>query len=387
MVAQHYGAKKYDTCGAIAWQGIYVSLIGYGLLLLLAPAAALLFEWAGHAPDVVVLEKQYFRILMFGTIFLLLSNTISSFFSGIGHSRIVMLSNVSGVIFNIPLSYGLIFGVRALGIPPLGIAGAGYGTILAQLLILGILLVAFFKHRYAATYRTRSGYPLHGALFKQLVRFGVPSGLELSLSIAGFNFFLLVLGSLGINELAAVNLTLSWDLIAFLPQVGLSIAVASVTGKYVGARDYVSAKRTPYSGLKISLTYAVVFVLLFLTVPSFLIGLFGGQGLESDFVHVKVLAVTLLRLAGLYVLADATRIIFAGALRGAGDTRFLMWNAILLHWCVLTIPGVILIKTNVIGVVGAWVWLIFFLAVMSLVMILRFRGGRWTAIKVIQEED
>jgi len=384
MVAQHYGADKHDKCGVIAWQGLYVSLIGYVLLLLAAPLVAGLFKWVGHAPEIILLEQKYFRILMVGTVFLLFSNTVSSFFSGIGYSRIVMLSNVSGMLLNIPLSYGLIFGMEPLGIPSLGIAGAGYGTILSQAVILAILLKEFFRHRYAV-YRTRTGFLLNGSLFTQLIRFGVPSGVELSLSIAAFNLFLLVIGSLGTNELAAVNLTLSWDLIAFLPQVGLGIAVASVTGKYVGAKDYVAAKRTPYSGLKMSFAYAMIFIFLFLTIPSFLVGLFGMAGDAGDFVQVKSLAIVLLRLAGLYVLADATHIIFGGALRGAGDTRFLMWNAIVLHWCVLTIPGVILIKTQVINVVGAWIWLIFFLIVMSGVMILRFRGDRWSAIKVISD--
>ena len=122
-----------------------------------------------------------------------------------------------------------------------------------------------------------------------------------------------------------------------------------------------------------------------LTIPSILVGLFGGTGEGADFSEIKSLAIVLLRLAGLYVLADATHIIFGGALRGAGDTRFLMWNAILLHWFVLTIPGVILIKTRIINVVGAWIWLIFFLLVMSLVMIWRFRSERWSAIEVISE--
>ncbi len=385
MAAQHFGARKHDKCGAIAWQGLYVSLLGYILLLFAAPLVATLFEWAGHEPEVVVLEKQYFRILMTGTIFLLFSHTISSFFSGIGYSRIVMLSNVSGMVLNIPLSYGLIFGIQPLGIPAMGIAGAGYGTILAQAFILLILLKEFFRPRYAA-YNTRSGFPLNRALFIQLIRFGGPSGLELSLSITAFNLFLLVIGSLGTNELAAVNLTLSWDLMAFLPQIGLSTAVASVTGKYIGARDYIAAKRTPYTGLKISFAYALVFVLLFMAFPSTLVGLFGGHGSEGDFIQVKTLAITLLRLAGLYVLADATHIIFGGALRGVGDTRFLMWNAILLHWCVLTIPGILLIKMGIMNVIGAWVWLIFFLIVMSLVMIWRFRSERWSAVKIFSEE-
>ena len=95
MVAQHYGAWKHAKCGPIAWQGLYTSAFGYVCLLLVAPFVARLFSWAGHSSSVVLLEEQYFRILVFGSIFFLCSNTLSSFFSGIGYSRIVMVANCS----------------------------------------------------------------------------------------------------------------------------------------------------------------------------------------------------------------------------------------------------------------------------------------------------
>ena len=384
LVAQYYGARKREKCGAVAWQGLYVAIAGYACLLLVAPFVASLFSWAGHEAEVVALEKTYFGILVFGSIFFLGSNTLSSFFSGIGHSRIVMVANVLGMFLNVPLSYGLIFGVSPLGIPPMGIAGAGYGTIISQLVIMAVLFGEFMRDRYAS-YHVRSGYPVHGALLLRLIRFGVPSGVELFLSVAAFNVFLLTLGSLGTNELAAVNLTLSWDLVAFLPQIGLGVAVAAVTGKYVGAEDYGSAVRTPYLGLIISFAYASIFVFLFLFLPSVLVSVFGGINMGEDFREVRALSITLLRLASLYVLADAARAIFAGALRGAGDTRFLMWNAIFLHWFFLAIPGVLLIRRHMLGVTGAWIWLILFLTLMGVVLIVRFRNGKWKQIDVLGE--
>jgi MATE family multidrug resistance protein len=382
MVAQHYGAQRHGTCGAIAWQGLYVSAAGSAGLLLAAPFVASLFAWAGHAAEVIMLEITYFRILIFGSLFFLGANTLSSFFSGIGQNRIVMLAHVCGMFLNVPLSFGLIFGVARLRIPPLGIAGAGYGTIMAQFLILTILFAEFLRERYAV-YRVRSGYPLHRALLLRLIRFGGPSGVELLLSIAAFNVFLLLLGSLGTNELAAVNLTLSWDVIAFLPQIGLGVAVAAVTGKYVGAKDYVSATRAPYIGLIISFAYASIFVFLFLALPSRLVSVFGGSGAGDGFHDVRTLSVTLLRLAALYVLADAARAIFAGALRGAGDTRFLMWSAVVLHWCFLAIPGAFLIRRHLLGVIGAWIWFILFLVFMAIVLIVRFRNDKWKRIDVL----
>ncbi len=384
MVAQHRGAQRHGACGAIAWQGLYVSAAGSACLLLVAPFVSSLFAWAGHAAEVVQLEKTYFRILIFGSVFFLSANTLSSFFSGIGQSRIVMLANVCGMILNLPLSFGLVFGVDRLRIPPLGIAGAGYGTIISQFVILAILFAEFLRERYSV-YRVRSGYPVHRAHLLRLIRFGAPSGVELLLSIAAFNVFLLLLGSLGTNELAAVNLTLSWDLIAFLPQIGLGVAVAAVTGKYVGAKDYVSATRAPYLGLIISFTYASIFVFLFLVFPSRLVSVFGGSGAGDGFHEVRTLSVTLLRLAALYVLADAARAIFAGALRGAGDTRFLMWSAIVLHWCLLAIPGAFLIRRHLLGVIGAWIWFILFLVLMAIVLIVRFRNDKWKRIDVLGE--
>jgi len=386
MVAQHHGAGKQEACGPVAWQGLYVSAAGAACLLAAAPCVASLFSWAGHAGDVVRLERTYFAVLIQGSVFFLGANTLSSFFSGIGQSRIVMVANVAGMCLNVPLSYGLIFGVQRLGIPALGIAGAAYGTIASQFVILAILFAEFLRGRYAP-YRVRSGYPLRRPLLRLLLRFGAPSGLEFFLSITAFNVFLLLLGSLGTNQLAAVNLTLSWDLIAFLPQIGLGVAVAAVTGRYVGARDYVSARRAPYRGLAISFAYASIFVFLFLVLPSPLVSVFGAPGTDGAFQEVRTLSVTLLRLAALYVLADAARAVFAGSLRGAGDTRFLMWSAIGLHWCFLAIPGAILIRRGLLDVVGAWIWFVVFLALMAVVLIVRFRGEGWKRIDVLGEGD
>ena len=134
FVAQYTGAGRPEMVATSLWQGIYFSLMAGVVmagLFLLAPA---LFTWGGHPAEVQRLEVSYFRILMIHAIPALCGNVLSTFFSGRGLTRPLMVINMAGAAINIPLDYALINGFWF--IPPLGIVGAGLATLFASVVIL-----------------------------------------------------------------------------------------------------------------------------------------------------------------------------------------------------------------------------------------------------------
>jgi MATE family multidrug resistance protein len=97
------------------------------------------------------------------------------------------------------------------------------------------------------------------------------------------------------------------------------------------------------------------------------------------------MGVVLLRYVALYSLIDGVSIVYFGALKGAGDTRFVMLTMLTACIGVLILPVWVLVNTGTGGIHGPWLCLTAYIATLALSFALRFRGGHWRHIKVIEE--
>ncbi len=383
IVAQYYGADRSDRCVETATQGLYLSLAFLPFLLALIPMVQKLFVVVGHSPQQIELEYVYFRILMWGGIFVLLRQVLVGFFLGIGQTRIVMAANLIGMCINIPLNYILIFG--KLGFPALGIRGAAIGTIAGSATIFLILLTAYLHHQYYRDYGRFGRWKIYPTLMRRLLRFGMPAGAELFLNVFAFNIFVQLMHSMGPDVAAAVTITFNYDMVAFIPMIGLGIAVTSLVGRQMGGGNPEGARKATYLAAKVGYSYALVMMLLFVFGAGGLVSVFTGA-LTSEDTALIDLAKTMIRLAAVYTLADITQLVFSGALRGAGDTRFVMYLSVGMHW-LLGIAAVVLIRIVEVPPLQMWIFFIGFVVVLGSLIFLRFRSGRWEQIKVIEEEE
>lgn len=383
IVAQYYGAGRKDRCVQTAVQGFYLSLFFLPLTLLLIPLVHRLFILVGHSPEQVALEFAYFKILMFGGVAVLLRNTLVGFFLGVGKSKVVMAANLVGMVVNVPLNYILIFG--KLGFPALGIRGAALGTVAGSITIVLILLVAFLRHPYVKSCRKAGGiWRFRADGVSRLVRFGLPAGTELFLNVFAFNLFVQLMHSMGPDVAAAVTITFNYDMVAFVPMLGLGISVTSLVGRQMGGGNPQGARKATIMALKLGYSYACIMMLLFIFGADPLVRLF-ASGMDGGDAELIALAKTMLRLAALYTLADITQLLFSGALRGAGDTRFVMFLSVAIHWA-MAVGAVLLIKVLKAGPVQVWIFFIGFVIIMGLSIFARFASGRWESIKVIEED-
>lgn len=378
MVAQYYGADRRDECSRTLVQALYFSLFCFPLLILTTRVVPSYFSLMGHSDPQLALESEYAGYLILGVIFLVLRNALSGFFLGIGRTRVVMVSNVLAMFVNIPLNYLLIFG--NLGFPELGIAGAAVGTIGGSASAFFVLLIAYVSPRMNQEFKTRRRPRFEKAMFLRLLRFGSPAGIELFLNVLAFNVFVQLMHSYGADVAAATTITFNYDIVAFVPMLGLGVATTAVVGQYVGAQDVVGARKTTFLALRLAFVYAGAMMTTFILAAGPLVAVFAAGPAGGE--EVRRLAETLLRLAGLYTLADATQLVFAGALRGAGDTSWVMRASVVLHW---VFAGLVILLIRVLGVGPIVVWLLFitFVATMGLTMFFRFRAGKWTKMSVI----
>jgi len=343
IVAQHYGAKEFKKCSLATWQGIIFSLLSYLPILLFIPLGPAIFSWAGHGPNLRVLEVSYYTILVWGGLFIPLHSAVGSFFTGRGDTKTTMVANIIGNGVNVVLDYGLIFG--RLGLPEMGIRGAALATVISSALPVTILLALFLNKHNHHLYRSRETIRFDKELFMKLLRFGSPAGIQFTLDIGAFSLFIMLVGRIGAIELTVSNIALSINMLAFLPMIGISIATTTLVGQYIGKEKISFAEKSTYTSLKIAFIYMGCMALLFVLFPEQLLSIFRNrqEGVE-DFEVIVRYGRQILILVAMYSVFDAMNIIFSGALKGAGDTKFAMWTAIIVAWIFFVPPVYMIIE-------------------------------------------
>ena len=385
FVAQYYGAKQYDRVGPAVWQANYLTIFAVIFAIPVYLGAETIFAWADHGAEVMEMEIIYFQILLFGTPFVVISNAVSGFFSGLGKTWIVMWANIAGVAVNIVLDYAMIFGYW--GFPEMGISGAGWATVIAAATTSIIFLVIFMREKYDAVYNTRGGWRFEKDLFSRIIRFGLPNGIQFVLDLLAFSVFIMLIGRLGTIELAASNIAFNINTLAFLPMFGLSIAVSTLVGQALGENDAPLAEKSTWSAFHIAFTFFVSIGLAFFLIPDLFLWPFSVQADPATFAPIYDITVVLLKFIAFYCLFDAGVMIFSGALKGAGDTRFVAIASFGGSWGVMVIPSIIAIWLFDAGVYLPWTFLSAYVAIVTFVFYWRFHQGKWKEMRVIETAD
>lgn len=287
-----------------------------------------------------------------------------------------MLSALCALFVNACTAWVLIFG--RLGFPALGIQGAALGIIMGAAAGLSVLIAAYFRRENRRTYRIAASFKYDGELMGSLLRFGYPAGLELLLNIFAFNIMVVLLHSRGPVTATAATILFNWDFICLMPLFGIEIGVTSLVGRYVGARNLAAAHRATQSGLKLTWVFAAVVIPLFAGLPHVLVGIFQPAVPDPVFTEAVPLAGSLLRLAALYVVSKGVLLVYAGALRGSGDTFFAMVLTVSLHWVIAAVMYAALIHFSATPV-QAWAFVVGIFMFFPGLLWMRWRSGRWQA--------
>ncbi len=380
LIAQFCGAKKSAQISKTLWQGVYLFIISSVLIVALIPVGNMIIDHSGHASDVIVQEKIYFDILMYGGGLVVLEAVFASFFSGLGRTKMIMYTWLGGAILNIIFDYILIFG--KCGLPAMGIAGAGIGTALTHFIVVIAYCFVIFKKKYRRKYRIHLFWRFNTSLFVKLVRFGTPEGFHFFIDIAGFSAFLFFIGAHGKYALAASTLTIFVDMMAFMPMIGLGIATAVLTGQYIGKKKKGVALLVTSNSMKITAFYGIVIGCLFWFLPDLFINCFKGDDLDA-FVQITREAKPLFRILPFFLIIDSIHIIFGAALAGAGDTKYKMYVAALSSTLVFVPGEYFILKYWDLPVVYGWWWSVLHLTIIGVIYLLRFRSQRWRKFDLI----
>ena len=201
------------------------------------------------------------------------------------------------------------------------------------------------------------------------------------LNMLAFQVLILLFHGLGSTVATASTIMFNWDMVSFVPLLGLEVASTSLVGRYVGAKNYEAANRATQSAIFLGWGYSTVVLFAFLLFPHYLVDMFRPDVVTASFNEARTLAVFMVRLAAIYVTMEAIMVVYAGALRGAGDTFWVMCIMVFLNW----LTALVLWLTVYVFELGPKIgWLSVVLLFMSFPFILRirFKSGQWRNNKV-----
>ncbi|HNR91170.1 MAG TPA: MATE family efflux transporter [Dokdonella sp.] len=386
FVAQAIGSGRRARASQAAWSGLWASACTFPVFVLLAWLGPALLAPFNLEPAIERLAIEYWQPRMLGAALGLGTWSIAGFFTGVGASRTTFAIAGVTMLANVPANQFFMFELD------MGMAGAAWGTNAAQAIGLALGLAILLSARYAAAFRSRHTWrPARPQILRQL-RIGLPVGVMYGADILGVALFQLMVVQTGSSSAAATQVVFMLTSLAYLPALGLAAAGTTYVGQSIGARDRDWAQRIG--------TTVILMCSGFMTCIAALL-LLGGQWLLPVFMPPldeaarEAIAVGLLILwpAAAYQAFDGLYFGSASALRGAGDTRVPAITALLLSWLyfvplshtLVFAPGegwIDGLPQAGLGALGGWLALMSYAMLLGIAMLLRWRSGRWRAIRL-----
>jgi MATE family multidrug resistance protein len=366
LVAQAFGRKDHDECHRWLAQGLYLVCVITPPLMVLIWLASFGFGRFGITPEVAAPAGSYVRIMLWGTLPLLVYAGARRYLQGVGAVRVITVTYIGANLINWFLNWVLISG--RLGMPALGVRGSALSTVAARVFMAAALM------GFAWRYERKRGHPLfrHWAgpsveRIRQLVKLGAPAAGQILLEVGAWNLATLLAGLLTPVALATHQIALNYAAMTYMVPLGVSAAAAVSVGHAVGAGDLERARRAGWMALGLGTGFMLLAAVVFLVAPRPLIALYTTDP------AVMAVGPSLLWVAAAFQIFDGIQTVSTGALRGLGETRVPMIANLVGYW-VLGLPlGLILCFALRWGIYGLWIGLTVALIVIASSLLLRWR--------------
>jgi MATE family multidrug resistance protein len=289
-----------------------------------------------------------------------------------GDTRTPMVVGLTGNVVNAVLGWSLIYG--HLGLPALGVRGAGYATAASEWVEAAILVVLFVREigTEGAWARVKSALPLRRAV-REVTTLGLPTGLQFGSEMLAFSTFTAVLGSLGAEQIAAHQIAMATIRTSFLPGAAVAEAACVLVGQSLGRRSLAGADRTTRAALTVAVSFMAACGVVFAVAGGAIVRLF------TDDPAVAHVARTLLWIAATFQVVDATAIVLRGALRGAKDVRVPAIIGVTVVWTFVPTAAFVLGRLAGWGSAGGWLGFLGETTVGAVLYAMRWRRGGWRA--------
>lgn len=366
IIGAHHGNGNVKGIAVCLKNGIVVNgLIGLlGIILLAAVYFSL--DRFGQDPEIIPLIRPYFLIVGLSTIFALGFNVLKQFTDGICKPEVAMILLMGGNILNIIGNWLLIYG--KCGFPELGLVGAGLSTLLARIIMLAVFAAYLFSAKRFRQYIVAFKEVLLSHIkMRHIFGMGYPVAVQMFLESSTFTFATVMIGWIGVVELAAHQVVITISQLFFLMLQGLSFAISILVSNAYGRKDVPGIRDTVRKGYGMMLSISVILSVLLYAFR------YQAAGVFTDSPEVSAIAVSLFFFLFAYQFGDGMQICFANVLRGLQDVKPIMYAAFVSYY-VIAIPAAYLLAFKAgLGIDGVWMGFPIGLTTAGIFFFLRYR--------------
>ena len=378
FAAQLKGRGDLVAARRYAWYGLILALVA-GLLAVIATPfideGLGLFEFE---PAVASLQAQYLALRLTGMFAMVGTEALGNWFGGLGNTRLQMIAGGIAMVGNVFLNWVLIYG--NLGAPEMGVAGAALASSIASWL--GFFFMAWQFHR---SRDPRARLRLRLSEFLRMLRFGLPNGFNWFLEFAAFMWFInSVMTGIGTTALAALNVVIQINSVAFMPAFGLSSAGAILVGQAVGAGKRDEVPMLVKLTAVVAASWMVAMAVAYVAAPRAIMSLFVAKD-DPGAAALLATGATMLAISAAWQMFDGLAMAVSESLRATGDTAWCLRARIILAWFVFLPAAWFTVRRLDGGVTAAMACLVGYLMLLAATMIWRFRSGAWRKIELVEE--
>ncbi|QIB26379.1 MATE family efflux transporter [Caloranaerobacter azorensis] len=392
LVARFIGAKDIKKANDVAKQALIISLITAVIFALLGQLLAkTIVILMGAEKDVIPQATNYFKIVSLSLPFVIIGIIMSGVFRGAGDTKTPMYVNGISNIINIVGNFFLIYHTRIVNvnipilnknvfikIPGAGleVTGAAISTAFARSIAGLFIFLIMIKGKGKIKINIKENNKIDFQIIKRIFNIGIPAAIEQFFMRFGQLLFFRIVTSLGTTMVAAHRITLTAESISFMPGFGFALAATTLVGQYLGAGDPKLAQKSGYISVKMASIVMGIFGLFFFVWPDIFLMIFTRDKkiLDNARLCLRIVAISQPFLAGVMG--------FAGGLRGAGDTRWVLIITFIGIWGIRLTLAYLFVKVLKIGLIGAWIAMSIDLIIRGLLLFFRFKSGRWKSIQV-----
>jgi len=384
MTARRFAEGRMDKAGQVLCNSVMVATLAgiFGMIFgfLITPGAIGFLATA--SPEQAQLGSDYTQLRMIGVPAMVVTFSYKAFFDGIGKTQVHLWAALTMNVVNVIINYFLIYGYPALGIPEMGLYGAGIASALTTYIGSVIMLVVSLKPEYLRRFNFYRMAHLSRSIMGRIIRLMIPSGSATVILMAGFLLFMRFVGDIDALEggnvnSAATKAIMDTAALCFMPLIAFGTATATAVSQSLGVGKMNLAARYGWESVRVGVLAMLVIGTCFALFPEEIISIWAPNDPA-----VAQAGATSLRMIATALPLMVVGLVLSQALYGAGANTFVMVVEGVLHFGVLVPLSWFLGPHLGYGMVGVWAAATVYVNLLGLAMGFKFYSKGWRYIRL-----
>ncbi len=372
IISNEFGEKPDETRDIRStfihsvWVGISYSIPATILLWIISAN----LKHVGIDKELAHNASQFLNIIALQILPVMLIEAVRNFLNALEKPLWGTVISILSVIFNLFINYSLIFG--KFGMPELGLNGAAIGSVITLCVELVNLVILILIHAFFKRYDLLFGHvKLSWQQFIDLWKIGLPIGLQMGIEVSVFSFAVFLMGYINADTVAAHSISIQLVSMTFMIPNSIAQAATIRVGNAHGRGDKEAVRLAGWSSFIMATSFMSIMALIMWNFPKQLATLFIDVN-DPNNAAVILIAISFIKIAAIFQIADGAQTVGAGMLRGLQDTKWPMFYSIIGYWGFGISIGAFLAFTLGLKGIGIWYGLASGLSIVGILMIYRW---------------